>query len=107
MTGKLIKVCLALYFAGAKNMSEKRKPLSHKTKLEGEEATNKLKMLEIEYFLKKAIELGDKEIVASAEPLLCFSYIQLAALGKEQARGLEKIIALLGDPAKLIAKYEK
>lgn len=47
MTGKLIKVCLALYFADTKKMSEKRKPLSHKTKLEGEEATSKLKMLEI------------------------------------------------------------
>ncbi len=47
MTGKLVKVCLALYFANAKKNTEKRKPLSHKSKLDGEDATSKLKMLEI------------------------------------------------------------
>jgi len=34
MTGKLIKVCLALYFANAKKMAEKRKPISHKVKID-------------------------------------------------------------------------
>ena len=47
MTGKLIKVCLALYFANAKKLTEKRKPLSHKAKIDGEEASVKLKNLEI------------------------------------------------------------
>ena len=47
MTGKLIKVCLALYFANAKKMADKRKPLSHKVKPDGEESATKLKMLEI------------------------------------------------------------
>ena len=47
MTGKLVKVCLALYFANAKKLSERRKPLSHKTKPDSEEAGIKLKMMEI------------------------------------------------------------
>jgi uncharacterized membrane protein len=47
MTVKLIKVCLALYFANTKKLAERRKPISYKTKLEGEEATSKLKVLEI------------------------------------------------------------
>jgi hypothetical protein len=33
--------------------------------------------------------------------------LQLATLGKEHSRGLEKVVALLGDSAKLLAKYEK
>lgn len=45
MTVKLVKVCLALYFANTKKLSERRKPISHKTKLEGDEATSKLKTL--------------------------------------------------------------
>jgi hypothetical protein len=36
MTVKLVKVCLALYFASTKKLSERRKPISHKTKLDGE-----------------------------------------------------------------------
>ena len=32
MTGKLIKVSLALYFANAKKLAERRKPMSYKTK---------------------------------------------------------------------------
>ena len=88
MTGKLIKVCLALYFANAKKMAERRKPLSHKVKPDNEETVTKLKMLEIEYFLKRVIEIGIKDIHATAEPLVCFSYIQIAGLGKDMGRGL-------------------
>ncbi len=33
MTVKLVKVCLALYFANTKKLSERRKPISYKTKL--------------------------------------------------------------------------
>lgn len=47
MTSKLVKVCLALYFANAKKMAERRKPLSHKVKIDHEEVATKLKMLEI------------------------------------------------------------
>lgn len=47
MTVKLVKVCLALYFANIKKLTERRKPISYKTKLEGDEATSKLKTLEI------------------------------------------------------------
>ena len=53
------------------------------------------------------LELDDKEINTNSEPLLCFSCLQLAAFGREHSKGLEKIVALLGDPGKLLAKYEK
>lgn len=36
MTVKLVKVCLALYFANIKKLAERRKPISLKVKLEGE-----------------------------------------------------------------------
>lgn len=45
MTAKLIKVSLALYFANVKKLTEKRKPLSHKSKLDPDEALAKLKMI--------------------------------------------------------------
>ena len=64
-------------------------------------------MLEIEFFLRMVIRSGDKELIAGAEPLLCFSVLQLEALGKEHSRGLERVVGLLGDAAKLLAKYEK
>lgn len=35
MTVKLVKVCLALYFANTKKLAERRKPISHKTKMDG------------------------------------------------------------------------
>jgi hypothetical protein len=45
-------------------------------------------MIEIEYFLRKVIELENKDINPAVEPLLCFSCLQLAALGKEHSKGL-------------------
>jgi len=36
MTVKLIKVCLAIHYANVKKLSGKRKPISHKSQLEGE-----------------------------------------------------------------------
>jgi hypothetical protein len=47
MTSKLIKVCLAIYYANSKKLSERRKPISLKNKMDNEEATSKLKNLEI------------------------------------------------------------
>ena len=34
MTVKLVKVCLALYFANTKKLAERRKPLGHKNKID-------------------------------------------------------------------------
>jgi hypothetical protein len=64
-------------------------------------------MIEIEYFLRKAIEFGDKDLLANIEPLICFSYLQIVSLSKEQAKGLDSIISLMGDANKLVAKYQK
>jgi len=63
MAAKLTKVSLALYFANVKKLAEKRKPLSHKNKLDPDEAQAKLKMFEIEYFLRRTIEFGDKDLI--------------------------------------------
>jgi hypothetical protein len=106
MSAKLIKVCLAIHFGNIKKLTEKRKPISYKNKLDGEEATAKLKKLEMENFLMKIVQLHDKDINNAVEPLLCFSYLQLQTLSKEHARPLEKVIALLGNPSELTAKYE-
>ena len=38
MTSKLIKVCLAIYYANSKKLSERRKPMSYKNKLDKEKA---------------------------------------------------------------------
>lgn len=50
------------------------------------------------------------EINSNIEPLLCFSYMQIAALSKDQnknfEKNLERIVSLLGDVNELIRKYE-
>ena len=107
MTAKLIKVSLALYFANVKKLTEKRKPLSHKNKLDSDQALAKLKMIQIKYFLRRAIEFGDKDLLANIEPLICFSYLQIVPLSKDQAKGLESIISIMGDVNKLVGKYQK
>lgn len=106
MSVKLIKVCLAIHFANIKKLTEKRKPISYKNKLDADEATAKLKKLEMENFLRKIVQVGDKDINNAVEPLLCFSYLQVETISKEHARGLEKVIGLLGNVNELTAKYE-
>lgn len=53
--------------------------------------------------------MKNNDINASIEPLLCFSYMQIAALNKDQHKGfeknLERIISILGDVGELIRKY--
>ena len=59
MTVKLIKVCLAIYFANVKKLTAHRKPLSHKNKLDPDELAGKLKLLELEDFIRRVVMLKD------------------------------------------------
>lgn len=45
MTSKLVKVCLAIYFANIKKLTGHRKPLSLKNKIDPEEVSAKLKLI--------------------------------------------------------------
>ena len=98
MTFKLIKVCLAIYYANFRKLTERRKSLTRKEKLEGDELLAKLKNNQIEYFLHKIIEMNDSVFNKEIEPLVCLSYIQVKDHpSKEHAKGLEALIRLLGN----------
>lgn len=57
MTVKLIKICLAIYFANFKKIGDKRKSLSRQQGINAEEVGCRLKNLNIEYLLRKLITL--------------------------------------------------
>lgn len=62
LTVKLVKVCLAIYYANFKKLTEKRKSMTKREKLEGEELMAKLKNVHIEYFIGKIVIMKNEVI---------------------------------------------
>ena len=58
MTSKLIKVCLAIYFASAKKIILPKK--QQRSKVSSFDPSIRLKMLELEYFLSSVIKLKNQ-----------------------------------------------
>lgn len=55
MSVKLTKVCLAIHFANVKKLSQKRRSVTGTTKIDAEDASQKMKNVVLEEFMHKLI----------------------------------------------------